>query len=899
MNISNLLIFSLFHFLRTIIIFSRAGKDPLREASEHPLFNKESPLATATATTGEAIEIRKSPDLDALRQDLTAVLSTGIKSIAVVLKHAAIFPDHEEAVGVLARQLGFTQISLSSRVMAMVRMVPRGFTAAADAYLTPHIMRYIETFQAGFDAGLVHRVPVYFMQSDGGLASVDTFSGHKAVLSGPAGGYVGYAMTTRWGGPEVVPGQVIGFDMGGTSTDVSRYAGRYEHVFESTTAGVTIQAPQLDINTVAAGGGSRLFFQAGVFRVGPESAGAHPGPVCYRKNGYLAITDANVVLGRVLPDFFPKIFGAGENEALDVVGATAAMEEVAREVNARATAAGQPTKSIDEVAMGFVRVANETMCRPIRALTQMKGYDVTQHVLACFGGAGGQHACAIAHALGVKTIFLHRFAGILSAVGIGLADVVQEAQEPSAARLEDHETSSSSSAGVIAELEQRLNVLETTTTAALTAAGFSASQISSHRFLNLRYEGTDVAVMTACPADGDYAAAFEKAYRREFGFVLDERAILVDDVRVRSTGRAIELSSSHDVNGDSLISHTAPPLPPPAATVSAYFEQGGRQATPAYVLNDLSAGQCVDGPAVLIDHISTVVVEPEWAAFITAAGDVRIEKKDFLFEQQQQHEEKRTNDTAVDDDDDNEGAMAVLHCDPIQLAIFSHRFMGIAEQMGRVLQRTSVSVNIKERLDFSCALFDATGNLVSNAPHLPVHLGAMSEAVKYQIQHYTSGGGSERELKLNEGDVLVSNHPQLAGGSHLPDITVITPVFVNGKIVFFVASRGHHADIGGISPGENGKNKIFFIIYTHMHAQSVSLININQIFYIFLFQNFQGRCHLTQKHSPKKVPPSSHSNSLPVAYLTKLVSLRCSKHLDRMECRGQWGPAIFEITFQI
>jgi len=773
---------------------TRAGADPSNDAKQHPLAGQATPT---TATTGELIEIRTSPNLDALRTDLTAVLDSGIKSIAVVLKHSAIFPDHEELVGKLAESLGFTQISLSSKVMPMVKMVPRGFTAAADAYLTPHIMKYIQTFQSGFDSGLINKVPVYFMQSDGGLAGVDQFSGHKAVLSGPAGGYVGYAVTTRWS--KKVPPQVIGFDMGGTSTDVSRYAGQYEHVFESTTAGVTIQAPQLDINTVAAGGGSRLFFQSGIFRVGPESAGAHPGPVCYRKGGHLAITDANAVLGRVLPDFFPKIFGPGENEPLDIDAARAAMDVVAKEVNAYSAAAqpSQPAKSVDEVAIGFIRVANETMCRPIRALTQMKGYDVTQHVLACFGGAGGQHACAIAHALGIKTIFVHRYAGILSAVGIGLADVVQEAQEPSAARLEE---------AALPALEQRLDVLQSSAIDSLKKRGFEESQIACQRYLNLRYEGTDVPVVTACNSGGgnsstsasatsensSYASAFEATYRREFGFILEDRAILVDDIRVRATGRAIELPQDQESIEE------AAPLPPPATTVSAYFEIGGRQATPAYILSALQPGNTVSGPAILIDHISTVVVEPGWSAVLTNAADILIEEEKEKTGMAVPEKTTTTVTAAAD------GARDDIQCDPIQLAIFSHRFMGIAEQMGRVLQRTSVSVNIKERLDFSCALFDANGNLVSNAPHLPVHLGAMSEAVKYQIHHYGPNGPGSNKNKdcvLSKGDVVISNHPQLAGGSHLPDITVITPVFNEDRIVFFVASRGHHADIGGISPG--------------------------------------------------------------------------------------------------
>ncbi|PSC69547.1 5-oxoprolinase isoform B [Micractinium conductrix] len=751
---------------------TRAGPDPVGDSQRHPLVGER-----AAAVTGEAVVVRRPPDMAGLRHELQRVLDAGIVSVAVVLKHAAIFPRHEQLVGRLAREMGFKQVSLSSVVMPMVKMVPRGFTAAADAYLTPHIMRYIQTFQAGFDAGLA-RVPVYFMQSDGGLTSVADFSGHKAILSGPAGGYVGYATTTRWGGVEPSRLQMIGFDMGGTSTDVSRYAGAYEHVFESTTAGVTIQAPQLDINTVAAGGGSRLFCRSGVFQVGPESAGAHPGPVCYRKGGYLAITDANLVLGRILPDFFPKIFGPLENESLDSEGARAALEAVAAEVNAQAAAAGQPPKSVDEIAMGFLRVANETMCRPIRALTQMKGYDVTQHVLSCFGGAGGQHACAIAAALGMRSIFIHRYSGILSAVGIGLAEVVQEAQEPSAATL---------GADALPDLERRLDALQELAVARLRKKGFSDEQICCQRFLNLRYDGTDVPLMTPAPEAGGFAAAFEAAYKREYGFKLEGRAIRVDDLRVRASGRHTEPQQPGREPGD------AGPLPTPAVTASAYFEAGGRQPTPAYLLTDLKPGHAVTGPAMLIDNISTIVLEPGCTAHVTAARDVRIELGSAPAAAGGAAAVAAAADGAAAGPADTE-------CDPIQLAIFSHRFMGIAEQMGRVLQRTSISVNIKERLDFSCALFDADGNLVSNAPHLPVHLGAMSEAVKYQIRHYAPGGAGAAH-GLAEGDVLVSNHPQLAGGSHLPDITVITPVFEGGSVVFFVASRGHHADIGGISPG--------------------------------------------------------------------------------------------------
>ena len=658
--------------------------------------------------------------------------------------------------------------------MPMVKMVPRGFTATADAYLTPHILKYIQTFTEGFDEGLTDgTVPLYFMQSDGGLTDVHSFSGHRAILSGPAGGYVGYALTTP-------AAQTIGFDMGGTSTDVSRYAGTYSHVFESTTAGVMIQAPQLDINTVAAGGGSRLFYESGVFRVGPESAGSHPGPVCYRKNGHLAITDANVVLGRILPEYFPRIFGKNEDERLDKEGAVAAMGAIAGVVNENMEGgAGARRMTVEDVAMGFVKVANEAMCRPIRALTQMRGFDVSKHTLACFGGAGGQHACAIARNLGMKTIYVHRFSGVLSAVGIGLADVCVERQRPVSLDVE----------GDAADIEAQLDELDAQVLAELTSKGFSEPQIRTKRFLNMRYDGTDVAIMTEQASNGahdgsrSWTQAFTAAYQREFGFLLEGRRIVVDDLRLRAEGKVLVHGEAGMPRGEMgtdgpITSNRDSPRPvKPRASTTAYFEPRGLQPTGVYLIADLSSSS-IEGPAIIIDEISTIVVEPGCTAGIDACGNVTITLNDV---------------EAVKVDEKRQ--------DPVQLAVFSHRFMSIAEQMGRVLQRTSVSVNIKERLDFSCALFDRTGNLVSNAPHLPVHLGAMSEAVKYQIKHANAAGSP-----LKEGDVVIANHPQLAGGSHLPDITAITPVFDNGELVFFVASRGHHADVGGISPGSMPPN---------------------------------------------------------------------------------------------
>lgn len=516
--------------------------------------------------TGETLAIRKAPDLKEANTLLKGLLDKGIKSIAIVFKHAAIFPDHEQAVGRVAKELGFEQVSLSSEVMQMVKMVPRGFTASADAYLTPHIMRYIHDFQSGFDEGLKDRVQLSFMQSDGGLSPVSSFSGHKAILSGPAGGYVGYAMTTQWDDKDHTQLQMIGFDMGGTSTDVSRYAGRYEHVFDSTIAGVTIQTPQLDINTVAAGGGSRLFYRMGIFSVGPESAGAHPGPVCYRKNGYPAITDANLVLGRILPEFFPAIFGETEDQLLDAEASQKALEEIAADVNAESKKTDQPEKSTDEVAMGFIKVANETMCRPIRALTQMRGFDVSQHVLASFGGAGGQHACAIARALGMRTIFVQRYSGVLSAVGIGLAEVVAEEQDPAAETL-DKES--------LPVLEHKLEKLADTVKSGLKKQGFKEDQIECEHYLNLRYDGTDVAMMTKKSSEEEtYEQAFENTYKREFGFVLESRVIMVDDVRVRGMGKAVPIPEPKRVESD------PGPLPQPKTAASAYFEMGGRQKNP-------------------------------------------------------------------------------------------------------------------------------------------------------------------------------------------------------------------------------------------------------------------------------------------------------------------------------
>ena len=515
----------------------------------------DSGLEIAEGTTGEKFAVLAKPDLESVSKELEAVFEKGIRAVAVVFLHAYAFPEHEREIGKIADEIGFEQISLSHEVMPMVKMVARGDTTTVDAYLTPHIRNYLESFRSGFSDNL-EKSQLLFMQSDGGLTDSGNFKGSNAILSGPAGGVVGYAVTTELGQP------VIGFDMGGTSTDVSRYGDDYELVHETETAGVRIQAPQMHIKTVAAGGGSRLFFRNGLFEVGPESAGAHPGPVCYRKDGFLAVTDANLVLGRLHPEYFPKIFGSNENEALDFESARKAFEKITAEINAYSIERKLPAMSLEEVALGFLRVANEVMVRPIREISVMRGFDIKEHALACFGGAGGQHACAIARDLGISKIFIHRFSGILSAYGMGLADIVVEKQEPSALVLPENKEDNS-----LNYLLKNLNKLAAEAKTELLAQGYKSEQIEIKRYLNLRYQGTDTALMIPEPDSTskydtgitncelgisesspelqknaekfpDYVSAFRETYLREFGFDLTGREIIVDDLRVRAVAKS-------------------------------------------------------------------------------------------------------------------------------------------------------------------------------------------------------------------------------------------------------------------------------------------------------------------------------------------------------------------------
>ncbi len=698
-----------------------------------------------TGVGGESFVILQEPDTEIIRGQLLDVYTSGIRSLAVVLMHAYSFQEHEHLIGSIAKSIGFEHVSLSHQVMPRIKIVARGDTSCTDAYLTPHITVYLNEFKKSFQDKLI-QTPLFFMQSDGGLTEAHNFRGSNAILSGPAGGVVGYAMTTY---RQMGNKPVIGFDMGGTSTDVSRYDGDLELVHETETAGVRIQAPQIDIRTVAAGGGSRLFYRNSLFRVGPDSAGAHPGPVCYRKNGHLAVTDANLLLGRLHPGYFPHIFGTDEKQPLDVDEVREQFAKLTDIINSDPHNPYEKKLSPEEVALGFLNVANEVMVRPIREVSVVRGFNIREHILACFGGAGGQHAVAIARKLGIHKIFIHRDAGILSALGIGAADVIVDRQEPAGSvaleRSRDH-------------LLNRLDNLAHKAVSELTVKGYARSTITFTGYLNLRYDGTDTSFMIARPSDNNFHMAMSARYRQEFGFDLEHRELLVDDIRIRA------ISSIPFQEKRNRIKST----PGRAREISRCYFTGGWRDTPVYHLDDLGAAQSVPGPALIIQQTSTILIDPFSDASITEFGDIIVTLHKMVLRK------------------------LSTEADPINLAIFSNRFMSIAEQMGRVLQRTALSTNIKERLDFSCAIFDQDGGLVANAPHVPVHLGSMSEAVKKQIELQ---GNS-----LKPGDVLVSNHPS-AGGSHLPDITVITPVWKNNSIRFFVASRGHHSDVGGISPG--------------------------------------------------------------------------------------------------
>ncbi|KAJ5652755.1 hypothetical protein N7507_010181 [Penicillium longicatenatum] len=712
------------------------------------------PVESVIGTSGEIVQILQPLDLASTKSYLRKIYNEGFRSLAVCFTHSYIFPTHELQIKELALDIGFEHISLSHQTSPRPKLVPRGNSTVVDAYLTPTIEKYLQQFSKNFPKIEQAQTRLDFMQSDGGLVPSSSLSGLHSILSGPAGGVIGYAQTcfdTESGTP------VIGFDMGGTSTDVSRYDGELDHIFETTTAGISIQAPQLNVNTIAAGGGSILAWKDGLMSVGPESASSNPGPACYRKGGPLTVTDANLALGRLIPDEFPSVFGVNENEPLDRKIVLAKFKDLTQTINQ------ETGKSMTwaEVANGFLQVANSAMCGPIRSLTEAKGHDIAKHHLASFGGAGGQHACAIADALGIERVLIHKYSSILSAYGIGLADVVHEEERVCAKAFDDSTVDViNSDMEMVVECARSSQNME------------PFNNVQTRRYLNMRYDGSETSIMVSWDnPKNDAKEAFIKAHYQQFGFTPTNRVVYVDTIRVRAIGCSTfsgMRSSAAFISPFKSISAAFAPVP--TSWESTYFSPMGWINTPVYHFDTLSGGHQIQGPALVIDKTQTILVSPQTSATLT---------QDIL---------------VLDVGSSGPKVSSAEIVDPIQLSIFRHRFMGVAEQMGRVLQNVSISANIKERLDFTCAIFTPEGDLVANAPHVPAMIGSMAFAVRSQIIKWQG--------KLQDGDVLLSNTPAF-GGVHLPDLTVITPVFDSDKkeIIFWAASRGHHADVGGILPG--------------------------------------------------------------------------------------------------
>ncbi|MEE9416974.1 MAG: hydantoinase B/oxoprolinase family protein [Acidimicrobiales bacterium] len=691
-------------------------------------------------------------EIDRARATLASAKAQGFDSVAIALLHGYRHTAHEEQLGQLAHELGFTQVSVSHEVSPLMKLASRGDTTVVDAYLSPILGRYVQRVdQRVRPGGTGPRL--MFMQSNGGLTDANRFRGKDALLSGPAGGVVGMVATAQAAGFD----RLIGFDMGGTSTDVSHYAGALERTYETEVAGVRVRAPMIHIHTVAAGGGSILAFDGSRMRVGPDSAGADPGPACYGNGGPLAITDCNVLLGKLRAEFFPAVFGPGGDAPLDVAAVTERFESLAAEIS---SATGQTRQPVD-VAEGFLSIAVENMANAIKKISVQRGYDITSYTLVCFGGAGGQHACLVADRLGVERVHVHPNAGVLSAVGIGLADI---------RHVGDRAVEEPLSQPSLDALTPRWAVLEVEGFEAVLSQGVAEDNIATVRRLALRYASSDTALHVD---DGTYdsvIAEFERVHEARFGFKSPGESVIIESTQVEAIGSAESVSLSAVVDSGEAVAPLAA-----FATVMA----GETHQTNFVDRATLVSGQLIDGPAVIIEATGTTVIEPGWQARCTAAGDLILERIIALPRR-----------SAVG-----------TEVDPVQLEIFNNLFMNIAEQMGVVLENTAASVNIKERLDFSCALFDPAGDLIANAPHMPVHLGSMSESIKSIIA---------ANPVMNDGQVYVMNAPY-NGGTHLPDITVIKPVFDltdegSGEPIFFVASRGHHADVGGTVPGSAPAN---------------------------------------------------------------------------------------------
>ena len=737
---------------RTLLVTTRGFRDALRIAyqARPRLFDRHIVLPEllyervieADERVGARGELITPLDVPALRGELQAASDVGIRACAIVFLHGYRCTDHERAAAALARDIGFTQVSVSHEVSPLMKMVSRGDTTVVDAYLSPILRRYVDQVAAQMPG-----VRLFFMQSSGGLTEAHHFQGKDAILSGPAGGIVGMVRTAVAGGHH----KVIGFDMGGTSTDVSHYAGEFERAFETQVAGVRMRAPMMSIHTVAAGGGSILQFDGARLRVGPQSAGANPGPASYRRGGPLAVTDANVMLGKVQAAHFPRVFGPKGDEALDRDGVVAKFDALAAEVR-RASGRDVTPESLAE---GFLQIAVQNMANAIKRISVARGYDVTQYTLQCFGGAGGQHACGVADALGMTRVFVHPLAGVLSAYGMGLAD--QIAMRESALELP------LDAAGLEAA-SRRLDELGAAATDEVASQGVARERVELRRHLHLRYQGTDTALEVAFGALDAIRRDFEAAYRQRFAFLMPGRNLIIEAVSVEAVG-AGERHAESAAAGE-------PPAHRPVPDAAVRMHSGRWLDAALHVRESLLPGATIDGPAIIAERNATTVVEPGWQAMLTSAGPIELQR---VVPRETRH--------AIGTD-----------ADPVMLEVFNNLFMNIAEQMGLRLQNTAYSVNIKERLDFSCALFSGAGELIANAPHMPVHLGSMSESIKTVIA---------RNPDMQAGDVVVLNDPY-HGGTHLPDVTVVTPVYLDdadARPSFYVASRGHHADIGGITPG--------------------------------------------------------------------------------------------------
>ena len=681
------------------------------------------------------------------RAGLQQAFDAGLRSLAIVFMHGYRHTAHEAQVARIAREIGFTQVSSSHEVSPMMKLVARGDTTVVDAYLSPILRRYVDQV-----AGELPGVNLQFMQSNGGLTDARAFQGKDSILSGPAGGIVGMVRASRLAGFE----RVIGFDMGGTSTDVSHFSGAhssdYERVFETQVAGVRMRAPMMSIHTVAAGGGSILHFDGSRYRVGPDSAGANPGPASYRRGGPLAVTDCNVMLGKVQPNYFPRLFGPDGDEALDASAVRARFDEMADQIGAATGDRPAP----EAVAEGFIQIAVGNMANAIKQISVQRGHDVTDYALTSFGGAGGQHACLVADALGMKTVFIHSLAGVLSAYGMGLADQTAMREQAVEEKLSD---------AALDALAARLSALGESARGQLLHQGVEPGRIALVERVHLRYEGTDSALVVQFDDVASMQAQFEQAYKRRYSFLMPSRALIVEAVSVEAIGQS-DAPPEQPANAV-----TADAAPAPQETVRMY---SGAQwhDTGIYARRTLQPGHVVRGPAIIAEDNATTIVEPGWQAQVTGYNHLVLQRVEAL-------PERRAIGTTAD---------------PVMLEIFNNLFMSIAEQMGLRLQNTAYSVNIKERLDFSCAIFDHDGNLVANAPHMPVHLGSMGESIKTVMR--------ENAGRMRSGDVYVLNDPY-NGGTHLPDVTVISPVFdeAGQDILFYVGSRGHHADIGGTTPG--------------------------------------------------------------------------------------------------